>query len=89
MNIDNSVVNYARTKGVFVSMQLGNSALTYDKGASIKAYGEEPDPADMLFSELAVSAIWLASRPSSPSLHHRRVKRSPLITGGVQQLFAA
>ncbi|MFT5448072.1 MAG: lipid-binding SYLF domain-containing protein [Gammaproteobacteria bacterium] len=56
VKIGTSVVSYARTEGVFAGMQLGSSALTYDKAAGTKAYGEGPDPADVLFSELAVPA---------------------------------
>jgi lipid-binding SYLF domain-containing protein len=56
VNIDTSVVSYARSEGVFAGMQLGSSAVTFDKAATAKAYGEELDPADVLFSELTVPA---------------------------------
>ena len=56
VNIDTSVVSYARTEGVFAGMQLGSSAVIYDKDATTKAYGEVLEPADVLFSELPVPA---------------------------------
>ena len=49
VNIDSSVVSHVRTEGVFAGMQLGGSALTYDKAMNAKLYGTELPPEGVLF----------------------------------------
>ena len=60
VNIDSSVVSYSRSEGVFAGMQLGSSAVTYDKNTTTKAYGEEIDPSEALFDEREIPAEDLA-----------------------------
>jgi len=54
VNIDSSVVSYVRTEGVFAGVQLGGSALTYDKATNAKLYGTELPPEGVLFWDRAV-----------------------------------